>query len=125
MNDRWHLRVTDTKGIVYEATDLEGPAVIGRQQNSDEKLHSHVQVDGRWRIVIAPLTEDNVSRRHLEVKPIAAGQVLLTNKSDKQPVRLTNGQELGPKANCVVTLPTVVKMGSKTVRLYLEEDDLL
>lgn len=117
MNDRWQLRVHES-GYVAELT---GAAEIGRQQNKEEGQPAHFRVNDRWRVVIAPLDEVTISRRHLEIKPQADG-LALTNKSANQVVGLPSGQELAPGASAQITLPAVLRVGKRTLRLQLVED---
>src|SRR5207237_519825 len=53
----------------------------------------------------------------LEVKPQADGRFLLSNKSANQVVGLPNGQELKPGTSAPLTLPVVLRVGAKTLRL--------
>ena len=99
MNDRWQLRVLDNERV-YVA-ELNGPAEIGRQQNKDEAQPAHNKSATGWRVVIAPLDDVTISRRHLEVKPMPDGKFQLTNKSVNQVVGLANS-ELQPGASCDV-----------------------
>src|SRR5258708_6933079 len=115
MNDRWQLRVYDNERAYV--CELTGPAEIGRQQTKEETQPSHIKVGEIWRVVIAPLDEVTISRRHLEVRPQADGRFLLSNKSANQVVGLPNGQDLKPGASAPVTLPVVLRVGAKTLRL--------
>jgi adenylate cyclase len=121
MNDRWQLRVYDNERV-YVA-ELTGPAEIGRQQNKDEAQPSHKKVNNGWRVVIAPLDEVTISRRHLEVKPLPDGRFLLANKSANQVVGLPDSQELQPGASCQMSAPVMIRLGSKTLRLQVPEED--
>src|SRR5438552_3421022 len=125
MNDSWQLRVYDSERLIYEA-DLTGPADIGRQQGEDEKRPGdavfrpwHFPAGKGSRVVIAPLKESTVSRKHVEVKPLPDGRFLLTNKSATQVVGL-QGRELKPGEAAEVTIPAVVRLGNRTIRLQPE-----
>jgi len=121
MNERWQLRVFDNERV-YVA-ELTGPAEIGRQQNRDEAQPAHKKVNDAWRVVIAPLDEVTISRRHLEVMPMADGRFLLANKSANQVVGLPDGQELQPGASCQMSVPVMIRLGSKTLRLQVPEEE--
>lgn len=121
MNERWLLRVYDNERA-YVA-ELTGVAEIGRQQSKDETQPSHTKNGEIWRVVIAPLDETAISRRHLEIRPQADGQYLLTNKSANQGVGLPNGQELDPGASCTIAAPAVLRIGSKMLRLQTVVED--
>ena len=120
-NDRWQLRVYDS-GHLYVA-DLVGCAEIGRQQTKDEPQPSHTLHDEGWRVVIAPVEDNTISRQHLAVEPLTDGRFLLCNKSNKLLVSLPNNQNLDPGANCKVALPIVVRLGRKMLRLELPVAD--
>jgi adenylate cyclase len=121
MNDCWQLRVFDNERV-YVA-ELTGPAEIGRQQSRDETQPAHKKVNDVWRVVIAPLDEVTISRRHLEVKPLPDGRFLLANKSANQVVGLPDSQELQPGASCQMSAPVMIRLGSKTLRLQVPEED--
>src|ERR1019366_1575181 len=124
MNERWQLRVYDDERVYI--ADLSGSAEIGRQQTKDEEQPSHRRLSDGRRGVIASLDEVTISRRHLEVKPQADGRFLLSNKSVNQVVGLPTGQELQPGTACPVSLPVVLRLGKKTLRLQIpvEEEPL-
>ena len=126
MNDRWQLLVYDSERLVYEA-DMTGSAEIGRQQSEAEKRPGdvvfrpwHVQAKGVSRVVIAPLKETSVSRKHLEVKPLEGGRFLLTNRNVRQRLSV-QGLELEAGTSHEVTAPAVVQLGNRTVRLQAAE----
>lgn len=119
----WQMRVYDNERLVYQA-DLMGPAEVGRQQSKDEKQPSHLEVNGRLRVVIAPLEEVTISRRHLEVNPQPDGQFLITNRSTNQNIGLPRGEKLAAGATGTVSLPIALQIGRRIVRLQaLEEEE--
>jgi adenylate cyclase len=122
MHERWQLRVTDGERLVY-AVELTGPAEIGRQLNPDEALPSHTQKDGRWRVVIASLKENTVSRKHLEVLPLPEGRFMLFNRSAAQQIDGLPSGPLMPGESCEVSQRAVVQLGGKTVRLQAPEEE--
>src|SRR5437016_1979898 len=122
MNDAWQLRVYDSERLIHEA-DLSGAADIGRQANEDEKRPGdsafrpwHYPAGNVTRVVIAPLKEATVSRKHVEVKPLADGRFQLTNKSAGQVVGLP-GRELKPGESAEVPVTAVVRLGNRTIRV--------
>ena len=56
MADTWQLRISENRQEVY-ATDLTGPAVLGRQDKGqkEEGPYWKKQEQGIWRVVIAPV----------------------------------------------------------------------
>jgi adenylate cyclase len=121
MTEHWQLRVEDARSV-YVA-DLSGPAEIGRQQNKDEKHPAHFPIKDGWRVVIAPLEEITISRRHLEVRPLPDGRFHLSNKSANQVIGLPSNQELEPGGTFKVSLPVALRVGNKTVRLQIVEEE--
>ena len=128
MSDSWQLRLYDSERLVYEA-DLTGSADIGRQQNDDERRPGdatfrpwHVAANQGWRVVIAPLRESTISRKHVEVKPLPDGRFHLTNKSAAQVVRLP-GRDLKPGEAGEVSFPVVIRLGNRTLRMQVAEID--
>lgn len=122
IKNRWQLRVYDS-GHLYVA-DLTGSAEIGRQQTKEEMQPSHTRLNNSaWRVVIAPMEDVTISRQHLDVEPLADGRFLLTNKSAKLLVELPNSQSLEPGANTKVSLPIVLRVGRKMLRLQEAAND--
>lgn len=121
MNDRWQLRVYDS-GHLYVA-DLTGCAEIGRQQTKEEVQPSHTLHNDGWRVVIAPVEDNSISRQHLAVEPLTDGRFLLCNKSNKLLVGLPNNQNLDPGATTKVSFPIVLRVGRKILRLQPPEVD--
>ena len=64
-----------------------------------------------------------ISRQHLEVEPLGDGRFQLANKSAKLLVGLPNNQDLEPGATCKVTLPVVLRVGRKMLRLQPGESE--
>jgi adenylate cyclase len=113
-----HLQVMDRHNEVYTG-ELSGSIELGRQNDGREELYRERLIDrGRWRVVIAPLDEDTISRQHALVELQENGKVRLTNRSAKVPIRLADGTELGPNGtSCVLDLPAMLAIGRRTVQL--------
>lgn len=126
MNDNWHMQVFEGERLIYEA-DLTGPAEIGRQEKTEDKPPFHKLKNQVNRVVIAPLEENTISRKHLEVRPLPDERMYLCNKSDKQVVScLSNNRELKPGESFEVFPPVTVRLGSRTLRLhYADANPLL
>jgi adenylate cyclase len=122
MNDTWQLRVYDDERA-YVA-DLTGPAEIGRQQNREETAPAHFLIGETWRVVIAPIDDTAISRRHLSVKPMPDGRFQFTNTTSHQILRLAGGQEIGPGAAWTVSLPLMLQIGRYTLRFQAVPRDL-
>jgi adenylate cyclase len=121
MNDRWQLKVYDS-GHLYVA-ELMGAAEIGRQKTKEETQPSHTLTRDGWRVVIAPVEDIDISRQHLGVEPLADGRVILLNKSNKLRIVLDDEQSLEPGETCKVSLPIVVRLGRRVLRLEALRDE--
>ena len=114
------ILVFDKQQKVY--SDLfSGPIELGRQRDGREVLYSNRPDGDRARLVIARLDEDTVSREHALIEPLTGGRIRLTNRSAKVSIRFADGGELKAGACCELTLPTVIALGRKTVRLVSGE----
>ena len=122
MADTWQLRISENRQEVY-ATDLTGPAVLGRQDKGqkEEGPYWKKQEQGIWRVVIAPVEEDAISRKQLQVEPGADGSVKLTNLGKRN--CLVNGNPLGPDASCEVTMPAFLTVGARAIRIQASQPE--
>jgi adenylate cyclase len=107
------------------AVDLDGPLELGRQGDREPGPYGEQQLSGRRRLVIASLGERTVSRRHALLEPRPGGGVYLTNLSDVQPIGLPDGGELPPHNACDLSLPAVLLVGTKVVRVQAAEAEPL
>lgn len=110
------IRVYDQQQVYLEE-DLEGPVEFGRQASVQEAVYHPVKTDGHWRVPIAPLQEDIVSRRHVLVEPVDDTRVRITNLSGKLPVRTEDSDSIRPSEMREMRLPAAFGIGSKFVRL--------
>jgi adenylate cyclase len=119
------IKVYDRQQVVYSG-EFNGRIELGRQCEGEDVGRPKRQDNGTWRVVIARFDENTVSRMHALVEPLAENKIKLTNLSAKLPIRLPVGTELGPKAWCEVTIPAILTLGQKTVRVQgPEPDDLM
>jgi adenylate cyclase len=116
MADPWHLRVYEGHTLAH-ATSLVGPAELGRQNKEERPPYHQTSTSSGWRVVVARIDEDLVSRKHLRIEPLNAGRVRLTNLSERQAVRLGDGGRLEPGAAAEVPLPVAALLGTRTIRI--------
>ena len=92
--------------------EFEGAVELGRQAKDEAAPFHATWMDDParppacWRLVIGGQRETLIARHHVFLEPLAASQVRLTNRSDKQPVRLGH-RSLPPLASTVVALPAL------------------
>ncbi len=107
--------------------DFQQTVELGRQSDGREELYRQRQVDEeRWRVVVAPMDEDSISRQQALVEPLAGERVRVTNPSTKAPIRLSDGTELAPwngrrdaaPRSAEVALPAVLALGGRTVCIH-------
>jgi adenylate cyclase len=111
------VQVLDRHQEVYNR-NFSGSVELGRQNDGREDLYAARQVKtGAWRVVIAPLDEDTISRQHAYLEPLAGSRVRLTNKSGKVPIRLADGTELSAGRSVELELPAVLGLGRRTVQV--------
>ncbi len=100
--------------------NFTGPVVLGRQNDAREDLYAaRPSGGGGWRVVIAPLDEDTVSRQHALLEPLGSGRVRVTNKSSKVPIRLADGTDLAAGESRDLELPAVLGLGRRTVQVQV------
>src|SRR5687768_17507925 len=94
------VEVFDQGRSVYRAS-LDGQAEFGRQNQGEDPPYNQKRKGNIWRVIIARLDETTISRQHVEVEPLADGQLRVTNRS-RNPVKVEPDQVLPPAAACDV-----------------------
>lgn len=87
---------------------------LGRQAEGEEGPYQSYQEGDHSRVVVARLDEQLVSRRHLAVKSLAAGQARITNLR-RSPIRFVDGSQLEAGASREMSLPVFLVVGNKQV----------
>src|SRR5438067_2283732 len=112
--------------------DFEGPVELGRQSDEREELHAPQWQSVRegprkgqfWRVAVAPLKQDTVSRYHAYIEALDGGRVRLTNRSAKVPLRLQPADaELPAGSQCELNLPADFDLSTYRVQVRLPERD--
>ena len=123
MSDALAIRVYERGQLLYSG-DLTGSVELGRQNRGEDLFATSPGLDRVTRLVIAGPTEDRVSRRHALVQPREGNRVRIENRSGKAPIGLPDGRGLAPGDACELTLPTVLSLGHKSIRLLPSGDPL-
>ncbi|WP_435017363.1 adenylate/guanylate cyclase domain-containing protein [Tundrisphaera sp. TA3] len=121
MNATFRVRVVNEDQQVVFVNDFSKAVEIGRQDRGEPGPYSHRFENGRWRLVIAPLTEDTVSRRHLSLEPLPDGRMRVRNGSRAIPIRTLSGQEILSGETVDLAIPLQLMIGRKTVRVVAPE----
>jgi adenylate cyclase len=114
------FRIYERQHLVFSGA-VDQAVELGRQRNSDEQPYSLRQVEGQWRLVVAGVREDTISRRHLLIEPMGENKVRLKNLRDI-PIGLPDNNVLEPMAACELTLPLTLPMGKRTVRVMAQDE---
>jgi sigma-B regulation protein RsbU (phosphoserine phosphatase) len=123
MSGPWQVRVYVHERLVYTTT-CTPPVELGRQADEKEaKPYAAVTTSGRSRIIVARLDESSASRRHALVDSLPDGRARLTNLSKTLPIRLLDGAALGPDATRELSLPLVLRIGQRVVRIELPTEE--
>jgi adenylate cyclase len=123
LSSRWQISVYENQELVF-TEEVEGPIWLGRQAHLRERAYSLSErddPDGGERkmrgVVISPREDQNISRWHAWIEPLSGNRVRVTNKSKAQSIGLLHDSTLFPEKSCELTLPVLLTLGSKTVRL--------
>jgi adenylate cyclase len=117
MSTTWQLRIYDRQKLVDER-EVDGPVEVGRQSEGEEGPYSlRRSPAGVWRLVIAPLAENTVPRKHALVEPLVPGRARVVSLSPRIAVQLQEGGPLEPGTAREVGLPLLLVAGRATVRL--------
>jgi adenylate cyclase len=117
MDNLWQIHVYEDQHLVH-AAEISGAVELGRQATSRETAGSQTEErPGYWRVIVGRREEQNISRRHVLLEPLAESRARVTNQSTSQAVRFSDGAELAPQAVCERPLPLVLALGGKTVEI--------
>ena len=108
------------------ATTLDTCLEIGRQRSGEPApTHREDRADSA-RIILAPLDDVDVSRSHLELRPIVEDeQIVVSNLSRTQPVRLDTDRVLAPGETTTTAVPVLLQFSKYAVRVEPPEDEEL
>lgn len=116
------LKVYEGPRVVAQFTLLRSTE-IGRRETHDPVPYAKVQRPQDDRIVIAEMTETNVSRRHLRVEPKGSTHVALRNESSIAHIALPGNRRLAPGETLEIELPIACELGAKVVHLEWRQTD--
>ena len=116
------IRVYERQQLVFHE-EFCGPLELGRQSRRDDGLYSLKLIDGQWRLVIAPVEEATVSRKHVRIEPVAEGKVRVKNLA-KVPLVLSDNCTLRPNDVNEVGLPFTLALNRRTIRILTEADEV-
>ncbi len=105
-------------------TPLDTILEIGRQRSGEPAPATRQDRTDSARIIFAPLDDVDVSRSHLQLRPIAGEETIeVSNLSRTQPVRLDADQVLAPGEKTIAEVPLLLQFSSYAVRIEPPEDE--
>jgi sigma-B regulation protein RsbU (phosphoserine phosphatase) len=116
MPESLQIRVYENQNLLF-STECSGTVELGRQSEGEREPYFRVHKDDHWRIVLARLDEDGLSRHHARTESLPDGRIRLINNSESIPIRLENGSELQPKCSLDAALPLTFYLGPRMVRI--------
>jgi adenylate cyclase len=108
------LEIFSQERLVH-SDDISRPVELGRQQTPSEPLFHYQQAENVDRLVVAPLEERTVSRRHLLVEPLSFDRLRITNLTNKGTVQLDD-VAMEPGSARELAVPYQLSLGSYRVR---------
>src|SRR3954454_13325206 len=111
MTAAFQLRVIDEDRKTVFISDYSKRVEIGRQDRGEPGPYNQRFENDRWRLVIAPLTEDTVSRHHLSLEPLEDGRSGTKNASKATRIRLTSAEEVRPQETRDLPIPAHIMLG--------------
>jgi len=121
MTAAFQLRVIDEERRPVFTGDYTKRVEIGRQDRGESGPFSQRLVGDHWRLVIAPLTEDTVSRHHLSLEPVSENRVRVRNDSKTLAIRLGGLEDLRPGESIELPIPSQILLGKKLLRIVAVE----
>lgn len=117
----FQLRVIDEEKKTVFISDYSKRVEIGRQDRGEPGPYSQRFEGDHWRLVVAPLTEDTVSRHHLSLEPLDEGRFRVRNGSKAIPIRLASGEDVMPGGSLDLPIPSQLMLGKKLLRVLATE----
>ena len=96
---------------------FEGTLEIGRRQPLEPEPFGLVGAGPNTRLIISNVEDTTVSRRQAKFELMADGRIGITNLSSSTAIGISSGECINPGASLRVSLPTVLQLGEKVVRL--------
>lgn len=122
MTAAFQLRVVDEDKKTVFVYDYSKRVEIGRQDRGEPGPYNQSFKVDHWRLVVAPLTEDTVSRHHLSLEPVSEGRFRVTNGSKAIPIPLSSGESVKPGESRDLHVPCQMMLGRKMLRVVATEN---
>ena len=100
---------------LVHADEVNRPVELGRQQTAREPLFNSLPGESADRLVVAPIEERTVSRRHLLVEPLTFDRLRITNLTSKGTVQLDD-MLMEPGSTRELGVPYQLTIGNYRIR---------
>jgi len=124
MKSRLFLRVYEDRAVVHSG-EFDGAVELGRQEVGEDGPYARRAEAGVTRLVLAPLEDQAVSRRHVRLEALTGGRVRVTNLSGKLPIGVEGSKDVLPRSSSELSLPAILLVGRKVLRVQLPAEDHL
>lgn len=119
---RFTLRAFEAHQLAFEM-DFDAPIELGRQRSGEGRPYHQSRQDGTTRVVVAPLSQTEVSREHLRIEPQPEGDLVCVNVSRSASIVAPGGLSLGPGESQRIQPPLLLTLGDRVLRIERERDD--
>lgn len=119
LNQNIFVKVYYNSKAVF-STDFSTRIELGRQQIYEPE--PYLQIGNR--VVIASLSQSEISRRHVLAEKIGSSKIRIANQSSVNPILIGDSEPLAPKSTRELELPIVVAIGSCVLEFDLVDKPL-
>ena len=116
MDDRVEVRIYKN-GRPLHTEELNRPLELGRQDTGEEAPFHKYRRDSSDRLVIAPRSDDRVSRKQALIVARSPAQIQVTNLSKTIPIAVENGPVLSSGECRELAFPINLTLGTLVVRI--------
>lgn len=118
---RYNVRIYRNDGLAFSA-EVSGPVELGRQQPGEGSNTKYLLPgSGLARVVVTPIDDLKVSRRHVLLEPLGKGRLRLKNVSATLAVRLADNTLVAPGGVREIGLPNRLVLGTQLIGLELPD----
>ena len=117
------IKIYENHRLLFSSR-FDGALEIGRQQPNEPPPFGFSGTAPNKRLIVASLEDREVSRRQAKFELIEDGRICITNLSSSTAIGISSGELIDPGALQQVSLPAVLQLGDKVVRLLEHEPEI-
>jgi adenylate cyclase len=116
------LRVLTDQCLMFEG-EINGAVVLGRQEAETDPLYTPASAPNQpaLRLNIAGIREQSISRKCLQIEPLAPGRVRVTNLGQRTLPSVNGGEPIGLGASLELAVPVILTVLNKMIRIDAED----